>query len=121
MTMAKARTSKRDRIAAEHDAFLRAHGIAPGRRKALSGAITSPLTAEGASRTPTSPGTSGAIPGNGGRRDLAMRAAAGEESPDTLARIAARQQAVAQPYAKGPFMLVTDPDTLKTNMRRPAP
>lgn len=117
--MPKAKISKSDRIRLEHDAFLRSHGIDPTKRPRVGPTTADPLDAKTARRAVKLVVTSDAVPGNGTRADLQMRAERGQEDRQTVAAIEALKSRVAQPYNKGPFMLITDPEDLKTNMRRP--
>lgn len=117
--MPKAKISKAERIRIEHEAFLRSHGIDPSKRPRVKPTTQSPLVAAGAKRTVKLIEPSSNVPGNGTRADLQMRAERGQESKETVDAINALKSRVAPAYNKGPLMLVSNPEDLKTNMRRP--
>ena len=114
--MPKSKISAKDASRAKHNAFLRRLGIDPTKRPRLCGAQPDVLTAKPHVRRPDAPATSDIIPGNGTRRDMQVEVQAGRE---TAAKTAAYGLRVAQLYPKGPYGLVSDPDHLKSNVRRP--
>ena len=117
--MPKQLISRRDRVRAEHDAFLRSVGVDPSKRHKLQGVPADDLTAKSLHRDDGQHRTSDTIPGNGTRRDMQLALHRGDESAETFLAMQAVQQSVAQLYPKGPFGPVTDPHHLKTNVRRP--
>lgn len=117
--MPKAKVSKFDRIRSEHEAFLRRMGVDPAKRIKLQGVPPNTLVAQSLRRSEQTVSTSDTIPGNGTRRDVHVALARSDESAETIRAMQAVQQSVAQLYPKGPFGPVTDPNHLKTNVRRP--
>lgn len=117
--MPKAKISAKDASHAKHNAFLRRLGIDPTKRPRLCGAQPDVLSAKPHVRRPEAPATSDSIPGNGTRRDMQVEVHAGRETAATAAKTAAYGLRVAQLYPKGPYGLVSDPDHLKSNVRRP--
>lgn len=117
--MPKRTISRKDRIRAEHEAFLRSVGVDPAKRIKLQGVPPNTLVAQSLRRGEQTVSTSDTIPGNGTRRDVQVALARGDESAETVRAMQAVQQSVAQLYPKGPFGPVTDPDHLKTSVRRP--
>ena len=117
--MPKAKISKKDRIRTDHEAFLVSHGIDPNKRPQVRPTTPNPLVVSGGKRVTRMIATSDQVPSSGVRNDLQLRASRGQESAETVRAIEALKKCVAQPYNKGPFMLITDPEVLKQNMRRP--
>lgn len=87
---------------AEHDKFLRKHGVDPSRKPQLRGVVTNDLVVSGNNCVTAVPPTSDRIPANGPAKRFVPKC----DLP------------VAQVYHKGPIMVVTDMKTLEGSKRR---
>jgi hypothetical protein len=93
-----AKLTRKERLMQEHQTFLAKHGI--GKRKRLTGAVTSPMTV---SYDPKGKVALGSIPSNG------IKGRGNTPAGDRI---------IGQAYNKGPLMVLGSKDELKNASRR---
>jgi hypothetical protein len=103
MTRSKKPTASKKLLAAQaaHDKFLRSYGIDPSRKPTLRGVVKNDLVVLGNNRVTAIPPTSDRIPAHGPTR-----------------QVFTCDLPIAQPYHKGPLMVVTNFKDLEGSKRR---